>query len=100
MGQIGVLNWTPIGTFFASFRGVMRGKWAKPTEFVDPCSMDIVYLGEPKLLSYSGTLCAHWLDLYASLQGGAQGQNSPGTSKMAPKLINLRFLLGYLRLAA
>ena len=81
MGQIGVLDWTPIGTFFASFRGV-RGKWAKPTEFVDPCSMDIVYLGGPKLLSYSGTLCGQWLELYAPPQGGAQGQNSPGTPKI------------------
>ena len=63
--------------------------------------MEIVYLGEPKLLSYSGTLCGQWLDLYASLQGGAQGQNSPGTPKMGPKIDQFEVSFGlYLRLAA
>ena len=48
--------------------------------------MEIVYLDEPKLLSYIGTLCGHRLELYAPPQGGAQGQNSPGTPKMGPKM--------------
>ena len=47
--------------------------------------MEIVYLDEPKLLSYAGTLCAHWLELYAFSQAVNQGQNSPETPKMGPK---------------
>ena len=48
--------------------------------------MEIVQPDEPKLLSYTGTLCAHWLELYALSQGVDQGQNSPGTAKMGPKM--------------
>ena len=49
----------------------------------------------------TGTLCAHWLELYAPPQGGAQGQNSPGTPKMGPKMSQFAVSFGlYLRLAA
>ena len=63
--------------------------------------MEIVQPDEPKLLSYSGTLCGQWLYLYAPPQGGMQGENSPGTPKIGPKIDQFAVPFGlYLRLAA